>query len=103
MLEIDDRTDLLYNIWCGCSGGFCCNSRLEMAMTRKVIVYSKQNPNKKLEFTVKDWLENFLVCEICGNSNSFLNDFPNEDPKDHVHYFTKLIEYPKKKVMSIAN
>jgi len=64
-------------------------------LTRKVDVYSWTKKDSKLEFTVPDWLENVLVCEICGNSNSFLYDYPNEDPKDHSHYFTKLLEYQK--------
>ena len=96
MLEIDHRTDLLYNIWCICGCNFCCSVKLEMVMTRKVVVYSKQNPNKKLEFTVHDWLENFLVCNVCCHSNSFYCDCPNEEPKDHIHYFTKLVKYANK-------
>lgn len=72
-------------------------------MTRKVVVYSWTKKGSKLEFTVHDWLENFLVCNVCWHSNSFYFDYPDEDPKDHVHYFTKLIKYPKKEVVSIAN
>ncbi len=72
-------------------------------MTKKVIVYSWNKKGTKLEFTVPDWLENVLICNVCCHSNSFFCDYPDEDPKDHVHYFTKLMEYPKKKVVSIAN
>jgi len=58
-------------------------------MTKQVTVINWADPTKSLNFTVHDWLENFLVCEICYHSNSFYCDFPGEDRLDHVHYFIK--------------
>jgi len=72
-------------------------------MTRKVTVTNWYNPEKTLNFTVPDWLENFLVCKICCHSNSFYCDFPKEDKLDHVHYFTKLMTTKTKEALTIAN
>jgi len=70
-------------------------------MTKQVIVKNWYNPEKFLEFTVPDWLENFLICQICAHSNSFYCEHPSEDPIDHVHYFAKLMVYDLKEAQRV--
>ena len=70
-------------------------------MTKKVTVINWADPTKSLNFTVHDWLENFLVCDVCCHSNSFYCDYPGDDPLDHVHYFTKLVKYNLKETKRV--